>query len=225
MPNAPTRPGPTPKSAKGAEPPAIFPSALSRTVPGKVRRQFRWTARQRAQQDAAEKLSIIVSQLTAYKSWPELSLNPASYRTDRYTEEVVLDTNVVLDWLVFDDPAARALGLAIASGRWRWVGSPEMAAEVQNVLTRPGLDRWAHRVEHALTFVNTYCSMASAVEASPDWRLRSSDPDDQKFIDLSLARRVRYLFSRDKALLRLARRASSLGVTVLRPCDLPGDSP
>ena len=50
--------------------------------------------------------------------------------------------------------------------------------------------------------------------------IRCRDPDDQKFIDLALARSAAWLFSRDKALLALARRARSRGVTICPPAAL-----
>ena len=39
------------------------------------------------------------------------------------------------------------------------------------------------------------------------------------FIDLALAAGVQWLFTRDRALLRLARKARERGVIVLRPAD------
>ena len=48
--------------------------------------------------------------------------------------------------------------------------------------------------------------------------LRCSDPDDQKFIDLAIGERVDTLVTRDKALLRLARKAADrYGVRVCTP--------
>ena len=54
----------------------------------------------------------------------------------------------------------------------------------------------------------------------PGTPLRCSDADDQMFIDLALAAGAQWLFTRDRALLRLARRASERGVVVLRPSRL-----
>ena len=48
---------------------------------------------------------------------------------------------------------------------------------------------------------------------------RCTDPDDQKFLDLALHAHAKWLVSRDKALLRLARKARPLG---LERTDLPG---
>ena len=48
-------------------------------------------------------------------------------------------------------------------------------------------------------------------------RLRCSDPDDQQFIDLAIARRAHALLTRDRAVLRLAPRARRFGVLIATP--------
>ncbi len=48
-------------------------------------------------------------------------------------------------------------------------------------------------------------------------RMRCTDADDQKFIDLALAHDARWLLSRDRAVLKLARRTHALGLEVLTP--------
>src|SRR5262245_56565481 len=64
---------------------------------------------------------------------------------------VVLDTNTVLDWLVFRDPPACGVGAAITGGRLRWLASPRMVAELRAVLCRPLASRWEVAREQALT--------------------------------------------------------------------------
>jgi uncharacterized protein len=50
--------------------------------------------------------------------------------------------------------------------------------------------------------------------------LRCTDPDDQKFIDFALACGARWLVSRDKAVLKLRRRALALhGLQIVHPDD------
>ena len=48
-------------------------------------------------------------------------------------------------------------------------------------------------------------------------RMRCTDPDDQKFIDLALGHRARWLVTRDRAVLKLARRARTLGLNIVTP--------
>ncbi|MBN8487205.1 MAG: PIN domain-containing protein, partial [Burkholderiales bacterium] len=55
---------------------------------------------------------------------------------------------------------------------------------------------------------------------SPQPVLRCTDPDDQKFIDFALACGARWLVSRDKAVLKLRRRALALhGLQIVHPAD------
>ena len=133
-------------------------------------------------------------------------------------DAIVLDTNVVLDWLVFKDPSAHTLGVAIAQGRVRWVATAAMRGEMLDVLQR-GLaaERGASIVE-ALTNWDACVVPCDAPGAQPAaTALCCTDPDDQKFVDLALATRARWLLSRDRAVLRLARRASARGMTITVP--------
>jgi predicted nucleic acid-binding protein len=47
--------------------------------------------------------------------------------------------------------------------------------------------------------------------------LRCTDPDDQVFLDLSRAHHARWLVTRDRALLTLARRAAQVGLAIVAP--------
>jgi predicted nucleic acid-binding protein len=132
--------------------------------------------------------------------------------------EVVLDTNVVLDWLVFDDPAVRAIAGRLCAGTWRWIGTPATLAELADVLARVETPRWRDRAAYALATATERCALdAAGSDAPAPPSLRCADADDQKFIDLAVRRGAPFLFTRDKALLRLARAASAHGVAVLRP--------
>lgn len=135
---------------------------------------------------------------------------------DRGVSDVVLDTNVVLDWLVFDNPAVQPLAQALADGRLRWIASAAMLEELAIVLRRTALDRWRAKAEQALTSAPT---LAAAMEFTPPvgGHPVCSDPDDQKFIDLALLAPARWLFTRDRALLKLRRAAAARGVVVCPP--------
>jgi predicted nucleic acid-binding protein len=47
--------------------------------------------------------------------------------------------------------------------------------------------------------------------------LRCTDADDQKFIDLACAAPARWLVSRDRAVLKLRRRAATDGLVIVTP--------
>ncbi len=127
---------------------------------------------------------------------------------------VILDTNALLDWLVFKDPVAHALAHYLAQGQWRWLASPSMEEEWHQVWPRSVFTRWAPDP----TLTQPAFSQAHMVEEPPRGHLKCKDPDDQVFIDLALQQsRIAqpvWLFSKDAALLKLARRARQHGVYI-----------
>lgn len=135
---------------------------------------------------------------------------------------VVIDTNVVLDWLVFDSPDTTELARAITTGEMVWLATAAMREESIEVLdrlrTHAHLQRWIDRREGALDAVSRWMQPVDAPPPLP-WpmRLKSVDPDDQIYIDLALHRRIPWLLSRDRALLKLAKRARAHGVQVVTP--------
>jgi len=132
---------------------------------------------------------------------------------------VVLDTNVVLDWLLFRDTRCAGLAGPLRSGHWRWHATPSMRGELASVVRRPALQRWAPDCEHILSIFDSLTNLCDEAPsaAGATGRLRSNDPDDQKFIDLAVSVKATWLFSRDRALLRLARPAQGLGIRILTP--------
>lgn len=118
---------------------------------------------------------------------------------------LVVDTNVWLDWLVFDDARARPLAAAIDAGRVRVIATAPMLAELDAVLRRPAFGLATARCDALLARVRG--AVLECGEA-PDCRLPCTDPDDRMFVDLAVARRADWLLSRDKALLRLRRVAA-----------------
>jgi len=127
---------------------------------------------------------------------------------------VVLDTNVVLDWLLFGDPSVAPLAAAIEQRHVRWLATRSMREELSHVLER-GLAA-ARGADPAAVLSGWDAHAANLPQASPQ-ALRCSDADDQKFVDLALGVRARWLVSRDRAVLRLARRAAPLGTLIVIP--------
>jgi putative PIN family toxin of toxin-antitoxin system len=130
----------------------------------------------------------------------------------------VLDTQVVLDWLVFRDIGMAQLTRSLKDGRLRWLTCQAMHDELGHVLNRAVI---TDRAPDRAIISQTIERFALRIEAGipPGTPLRCSDADDQIFIDLALAAGAQWLFTRDHSLLRLARRARERGVIVLRPAD------
>ena len=59
------------------------------------------------------------------------------------THDLVIDTNVVLDWLLFRNPVGALLEEALMSGQFRWLCTHAMRDELARVAARESLARWA----------------------------------------------------------------------------------
>ena len=119
---------------------------------------------------------------------------------------VVLDTNVVLDLLHFDDATARPLRDALEAGWVRCVVTDATLGEWRRVLGYPEFALDATRQAALLARYQSLAVRLDVVDV-PDMP-RCSDPDDQKFLELAAAARAQGLVSRDRALLKLRRRCA-----------------
>lgn len=118
---------------------------------------------------------------------------------------LVIDTNIWLDLLVFDDPRTRPLRTGLDAGHYQAIGTEAMRDELAAVLKRPQF-----RLDPAgqQTVLLCWDALASRRPAAPACHLSCSDPDDRKFLDLAVAHRADWLLSRDRALLAARRFAS-----------------
>lgn len=140
---------------------------------------------------------------------------------------VVLDTNVLLDLLVFADVRARRLHQALHTGSLQALATTAMFDELADVLGRPFLARWQVDVVAVLAEARSICRQVDARSPMAGNAPRCADPDDQIFIDLAWSWPARWLFSRDRALLDLARAAGARGLGALTPAAwaaLPGSA-
>ncbi|MDN3923291.1 putative toxin-antitoxin system toxin component, PIN family [Roseateles violae] len=128
----------------------------------------------------------------------------------------VIDTQVVMDWLVFGDARVAPLVRALEEGALHWIGRPAMLDELRHVLGRGVAAAYAPDLARIEAAFARHCRMVEAAPA-PAVRLVCRDPDDQQFIDLAIAERARWLISRDRAVLALAKRARALDLAILTP--------
>ena len=133
---------------------------------------------------------------------------------------VVLDTNVVLDWLVFRDPGCAALGAALAARSMQWCASAAMREELAHVLGRGVAQAWQPDLAALWSqWLRDCVELPAPGPWPPATRLRCTDADDQMFIDFAVAHGARWLLSHDRAVLKLARRARPLGLSILTPAQ------
>ncbi len=128
---------------------------------------------------------------------------------------LVIDTNVVLDLLVFADRAAAPLQALLDRPGARWLATPAMRDELRRVLGYPAIAARL-RGSGAAGVLAAFDARTQAVADAPPAAARCADPDDQKFIDLALAHRA-LLLSRDKAVLCMGRRLAALGAWAASP--------
>ena len=125
---------------------------------------------------------------------------------------IVLDTNIVLDAFVFNDPAAQPLKEALASHQFQWISTQPMRDELERVLAYPKIVvRLAFYQRTAADVLARFDAQAQLVEVAPKASVTCTDPDDQKFIDLAVAHHAT-LLSKDNAVLCMAKRLLALDV-------------
>jgi uncharacterized protein len=128
---------------------------------------------------------------------------------------IVLDTNAVLDWLVFNDGGMAAIARAIETQTMQWIASPTMWDELERVLAYRAL---ATRNPDVAAVRTLWQSHVCLIETTPNPApLHCKDTDDQKFLDLAMACKAQWLISKDKALLALRKKALAAGLIISRP--------
>ena len=127
-------------------------------------------------------------------------------------ELLVLDTNIVLDVFVFNDPAAVPVRLGLHAREIDWIATTPMRDELARVLAYPQIvPRLIFYKLSAEDVLAAFDKHARTVAVAPKASLKCSDPDDQKFIDLALEHKA-LLLSKDKAVITMAKRLLAQGV-------------
>ena len=124
---------------------------------------------------------------------------------------LVLDTNVVLDLFVFRDPRWARLLNALQSGAVHAVTRADCRDEWEHVLHYPHLPLEADTRAAASAEFNRLILMTDSRAAAAPLPA-CSDRDDQKFLELARDSQAAMLITKDKALLKLARRIAKAGM-------------
>jgi putative PIN family toxin of toxin-antitoxin system len=118
---------------------------------------------------------------------------------------LVLDTNVWLDWLVFDDPSVAPIKDAVAAERAEIFIDAACEAELERAL---GYDLGKRSVDIAAC-IEECRRVARRIDSALPEAERAKlpacrDRDDQKFLEAALAAGAAFLVTKDRALLKLA---------------------
>lgn len=132
----------------------------------------------------------------------------------------VLDTNIVLDLWVFDDPASAPLRSALQQGAARWLATLPMREELARVLDYPHIARRLNaRALTAETVLDQFDRHAQLHPEAPKAPYTCKDADDQKFIDLAVQHGAA-LHSKDAQVLCMKNRLARCGVALNPPLPL-----
>jgi putative PIN family toxin of toxin-antitoxin system len=127
---------------------------------------------------------------------------------------VVIDTNIVLDIWVYQDPATPSLLNALEEGKLHWLATVPMREELLRVLDYPHIAKRRERdgltAQTVLAHFDRLAKIQAIASKAP---YVCKDEDDQKFIDLAATHQA-LLLSKDKQVLSLTNRLARLGVAV-----------
>lgn len=131
------------------------------------------------------------------------------------TKRVILDTNVCLDLFVFHDPRWSSLLEALKKGDIEAVTRMDCRNEWLHVLDYPHLPLDAASKAAAMA---EFDALITCIDPPPQPILLPlcTDRDDQKFLELARDAQAQCLITKDKALLKLAKRLARSGLFAVR---------
>jgi putative PIN family toxin of toxin-antitoxin system len=138
-------------------------------------------------------------------------------RQERPRPVLVLDTNVLMDIWVFDNPSSCSIRSALREGRAMAVRSVRTDEEFADVLSRAAFAlpqmRQREIIEEWLALSHPFEPGENRCAHEPLCR----DRDDQKFLHLASCAGADMLVTRDKLVLKAARKAAKCGLLILTP--------
>lgn len=127
---------------------------------------------------------------------------------------LVLDTNVMISAILSDGAPRRVLSRCLRHDAIL-LQSPATLQELAGVLRRPKFHLAEDEIHRILAAV---ASVAEVVDTTTQLHVVSSDPDDDRFLELALDGRADRIISGDRHLLDLK---SFRGIPIMRAADFP----
>ena len=150
-----------------------------------------------------------------------MNVTPNEHEADQAPLRWVLDTNVVIDWLMFNHPFMDPLRERVNDGRLVVLTHQPAIVELKAVLGYRQLKLDAARQEDIFArYVALTTEVALPAGASlknlmmPGGFPRCRDRDDEHFIALAYHQKADALVSRDNAVLGLKSRVAKFGLTI-----------
>lgn len=149
--------------------------------------------------------------------------NPSKCTFKLRLQVLILDTNIILDLFVFNDPDLATLKPTLLAGleakQLNWIATQDMRIELERVLTYPKITpRMAFYQVTAADVLAKFDQLATLVDPAPKAKWICKDPDDQRFIDLAVQHKAT-LLSKDQAVLCMAKRLLTAEAVVQKATD------
>ncbi len=126
---------------------------------------------------------------------------------------VVLDTNILLDILVFDDQRAHPLRSALSEKKIDAVATTKTIEELVDVISRPQFSLSPEQQKEIHIQWQSWSRLFDdASLAIAPWKCK--DRDDQVFINLAYSLKPAILISKDKLVLKIAKRAIKENIVI-----------
>lgn len=135
-------------------------------------------------------------------------------------KRIVIDTNVCLDLFVFRDPRWAPLHAALKDGNVEAVTRDDCRMEWLAVLEYKHLPLNADSRPLVAAEFDALITCVRSQELNPRTEIRlpvCKDPDDQKFLEIARDAEADVLITKDKALLKLAKRTARAGLFTIIP--------
>ncbi len=133
-------------------------------------------------------------------------------------QALVIDSNVVLNWLFFKDAATVEVIERLLQSH-QWVCTEWMQREAQRVATLPQMAKYAS-TEALAVLAHGFTERATLVVHATVSPMRCRDADDQAFLDLAAHTQAPLLLTLDRDLLKLRKRAATFGLTIVQPIKM-----